>query len=50
MTALAAGILVLLVIAAGPWLTLHETGRAIAIAGDPVQQAESMPADSRGLE
>jgi hypothetical protein len=45
---LAAGILVLVVIAAGPWLALHETGRAIAIAGDPVPQAGTMQADSRG--
>jgi hypothetical protein len=40
---LAAGLFVLLVIAGGPWLALHETGRAITIAGDPVPvpQAEA---------
>jgi len=43
---LTAGFLVLLVIAAGPWLALHETGRTIAIAGD-VPQAETMSADNR---
>jgi hypothetical protein len=41
----AAGLLVLVAIAAGPWLALHETGKATAIAGDPVPQA----ADSRGV-
>jgi hypothetical protein len=45
---LAACVLVLLVIAAVPWLALQETGRVTAIAGDPVPQAETMQADSRG--
>lgn len=46
---LAACLVVLLVIAAGPWLALHETGRTTASVGDPVPQAETMRADSRGV-
>jgi hypothetical protein len=46
---LAACLVVLLVIAAGPWLVLHETGRTTAIAGDPAPQAETMRADSRAV-
>ena len=45
----AACLVVLLVVAAGPWLVLHETGRTTAIAGDPVPQTETIRADSPGV-